>query len=121
MKNTKISDALYKEFQDTCGRYNLETVLQALEFYNNRDVEPFLKACLKNRELYYELQIDMYKDAFTLSGLASIVMNRSSFPKDVFDIKLPPKIHKKLAVNIDMIKIREYQRTDLLRFGRYAE
>ena len=46
------------------------TRLDLLEYYNKMDVEPFLNACLKHKEVFYKMNIDMHKDGITLSGLA---------------------------------------------------
>ncbi len=56
--------------------HNLKTGLDLLKFYNNRDVEPFVKACVEYKTFVNDFKLDMYKDAFTLSGLAAKIMNQ---------------------------------------------
>ena len=121
LRNTRISENDFDEFRKTCAENNLVTVLDLLEYYNNKDVEPFLKACLKYKELYYNFKIDVYKDAFTLSGIAAKMLNLFSFPPDIFYFK-KPKLNKSAeAIVISKAKLEGYQRSDIDKFKRSVE
>ena len=49
-----------------------------LEYYNKIDVEPFLQALLHQREIFYEFNIDILKDFFTVSLIAKQMLARFS-------------------------------------------
>ena len=98
LKKIEYSKEQYKNFQNECEKNNLITVLDLLEFYNNQDVVPFLKACLEYKKFFYNLQLDtgktikmdMFKDAFTLPGLAAKIMNQFGLPNEIYKFHLPP-------------------------------
>jgi hypothetical protein len=62
-----------------------------LKFYNNLDVKPFLEAVVNQREFFYKLNIDMFKDGMSLPGLAEKIM--FSFEFQEFNDEF---IHKKI-------------------------
>jgi hypothetical protein len=66
LKNSKMEQSEFIEFNETCERENLKTIADLLKYYNNLDVKPLLEACLKNKKLFYEYELDMYKDAVNL-------------------------------------------------------
>ena len=45
-----------------------------LEWYNNLDVVPKLKACLKQKEFFCTFSLDMYKDAYSMPSLSENIM-----------------------------------------------
>jgi hypothetical protein len=55
-------------------RLGWKTVKDLLRWYNNLDVRPFLKACLKQREFFYPMGLEMYKDGFSLPALSEKIM-----------------------------------------------
>src|SRR5271154_5096294 len=57
-----------------CKTLNMIRISDLLKWYNNLDVRPFLKACLKQKEFYYAFELDMYKDGFTLPGLSENIL-----------------------------------------------
>lgn len=47
-----------------------------LKYYNKLDVQPFMVAFLKHKEMFYKMNIDMHMDGVTMSGLPQIAFNR---------------------------------------------
>ena len=74
LKNTRMSVKDFKELMQTCNKLNLIYVKDLLKWYNNLDVRPMLKACLKQKEFFYSFDLDMYKDGFTLPGLSKTIL-----------------------------------------------
>ena len=64
----------FDELMQTCKTLNLIYVKDLLKWYNNLDVGPLLKACLKQKEFYYTYELDMYKDGFTLPSLSENIL-----------------------------------------------
>ena len=52
--------------------------MDLLEYYNKIDVKPFLQALLNQRETFYEFNIDIFKDFFTVSSIAKHMLARFS-------------------------------------------
>ena len=69
LKNTKMKQKDFDLLMQTCKSLNLIHIKDLLKWYNNLDVGPMLKACLKQKEFYYNFKLDMYKDGFSLPGL----------------------------------------------------
>ena len=76
LRNTNISVPEFNDFLFVCDENKIITMLDLLEYYNKRDVEPFLYACLKQKEFYYSFKLDMYKDSMGLPGLSSKILNK---------------------------------------------
>jgi hypothetical protein len=74
LKNTTMDENDFKELMQTCSKLNLIYVKDLLKWYNNLDVRPMLKACLKQKEFYYSFDLDMYKDGFTLPALSETIL-----------------------------------------------
>ena len=115
LKRTKLSIEEYNQFQKECEEQKLITVLDLLKFYNNRDVEPFVKACVEYRNFFYAYNLEMYKDAFTLSGLAAKIMNQYSLPDHLFEFKYPPPQELETTPNIDLQRLFAYAYQDKIR------
>src|SRR5206468_10886300 len=86
-----------------------------LKWYNNLDVGPLLKACLKQKEFYYTFELDMYKDGFTLPALSESILFQ--FAQRGFNeyLKQEPDVetsHYICPKNIDD-KITSYKLQDL--------
>ena len=109
---------LTQEQLDDCKKlwknYNLISVRDLLIKYNEQDVEPFIKACLNYKEYFYKFNIDMYKDAVTLSGLASIILNRFSVKDEDIEeqTEIPPLI-KTVPIRISNERINNYLCNDV--------
>ncbi len=59
-----------------------------LEYYNNCDVIPMVEATNKMFEFYRAKNLDMFKDAISLSGLAyKMLMNRPNASFSFFEEK----------------------------------
>ena len=71
LKNEHISDEDYADCKKIWAEKGMTTLADFLEWYNNKDVGPFIKA-LENQSKFYEkeLGIDMLKDGISVSGLA---------------------------------------------------
>ena len=52
----------------------MNNMFDYLKYYNNLDVQPLIEAITKHRAFYYEKNLDMHKDAISLSGLAEKIM-----------------------------------------------
>ncbi len=74
LKNTRMHEKDFKNLMQTCSKLNLIYVKDLLKWYNNLDVRPMLKACLKQKEFFYSFDLDMYKDGFTLPGLSETIL-----------------------------------------------
>ena len=59
---------------ETCKSLGLVSVNDLLKWYNNLDVSPLLRACLKQKEFYYKFDLDTYKDGFSLPGLSKNIL-----------------------------------------------
>jgi hypothetical protein len=126
LKNSKMCEDEFKQLMQTCKEENLIYIKDLLKWYNNLDVNPLLKACLKCKEFYYTFKLDMYKDAYTLPGLAEHILFQSAL--DGFDeyLKLgtpalgleaepnvgPPAQHHFIPTNIET-KLERYKTQDL--------
>ena len=123
LKKITYTKEQYDSFQMECKELNLVTVENLLENYNNRDVEPFLTACLEYKKFYYNLEInnsgiklDVFKDAFTLPGLAAKIMNRTTIPDELYKIRYPPRSLNRLnTLKINMNKLYQYTYQDKIR------
>ena len=71
--------AAYKVFvAEYIEKRGFTTMHQVLEEYNNIDVIPFIEALDKTRKLYYPDEIDMLKDAVSISGISmNYVLNKA--------------------------------------------
>jgi len=57
-----------------CEENNIIYIHEILKWYNNLDVEPMLKACFKQKELFYTFNLDMHKDGYSLPALSANIM-----------------------------------------------
>ena len=74
-------------FKQECKQNNLITLMDLLEYYNKLDVKPFLEALLVQREAFYEFNIDIFKDFFTVSSIAKNMLAR--FPEKYYEYITP--------------------------------
>ena len=65
-------------FKKECKQNNLTTLMDLLEYYNKLDVKLFLQALFNQRETFYEFNIDIFKDFFTVSSIAKHMLARIS-------------------------------------------
>jgi len=55
LKNKNIKISSYNRFLEYCKNNNIIYIHELLKWYNNLDVEPMLKACLKQKEFFTHL------------------------------------------------------------------
>jgi hypothetical protein len=114
LKNTKLSLEEYKTFMCICEENGLIYIKDLLQWYNNLDVRPMLKACLKQKEFFYTFKLDMYKDATSLPALSENIMFQFSikdFDKFLKDKTKPCRIETIYNSNIKE-RIEGYIRQD---------
>lgn len=102
LKNKGISVKEWEEFVENKKKYEWKTVMDLLRYYNNLDVKPFLEAVLNHREFFYDLNIDMFKDGFSLPALAEKIMfsyELEEFNNDFIHRKLYPNYALELFQN----------------------
>ena len=114
LKNIEMKQEDFDGLMKTCKSLNLIKVRDLLKWYNNLDVGPMLKACLKQKEFYYTFELDMYKDGFTLPALSETIMFQ--FAQQGFKeyLKQQPKVEPINYIypkNIDQ-KIANYKLQD---------
>ncbi|HLX52447.1 MAG TPA: hypothetical protein VKR58_00805, partial [Aquella sp.] len=115
LKNTTMDENDFKELMETCSKLNLIYVKDLLKWYNNLDVRPMLKACLKQKEFYYSFDLDMYKDGFTLPGLSETILFQFAQKGFKEYLKQEPEIKDGICFypkNIDK-KIENYKEQDI--------
>ena len=93
LKNQGITDDDWFEFKENIKKYNWTTLLDLLRYYNNLDVKPFLEAVINQRKFFYDLNIDMFKDGFSLPSLAEKIMFSYEF-KEFNDTFIKEKIKR---------------------------
>jgi len=102
----KLED--FNNLMKTCKSQDLIYVRDLLKWYNNLDVGPMLKACLRQKEFYYTFNLDMYKDGFSLPGLSENILFQFSqeafqeYLKEEPDVNVsknyyPKNINEKIA------------------------
>jgi hypothetical protein len=74
LKGKNMELKKFNTLMQTCRSLNLIYVKDLLRWYNNLDVVPMLKSCLKQKEFYYTFNLDMYKDGFSLPGLSENIL-----------------------------------------------
>ena len=99
-------------FKKECKQNKITTLLDQLEYYNKIDVKPFLEALLIQRETFYEYNIDIFKDFFTVSSIAKHILARFSeiyYQRDEFKPDT-----KSIEIDREYIetKIRNYSDSD---------
>jgi hypothetical protein len=115
LTKSKISEDDFNQLMQTCKEENLIYIKDLLRWYNNLDVVPLLKACLKSKENFYRFKLDMYKDAFSLPGLSENILFQ--FPLKGFEEYLKQKSptnvsHHFVPTNIEE-KLENYKTQDI--------
>ena len=115
LKNTKIGQDDFDKLMQTCRELNLKYVKDLLKWYNNLDVRPMLKACLKQKEFFYSFDLDMYKDGFTLPALSETILFQFAQKGFKEYLKQEPDVSTDAYFcpnNID-VKIKDYKEQDI--------
>ena len=94
LTQSNISLDEYNLVRDTWKQKNWSTVRDLLIYYNNLDVSPFVQAVENFVKNYKSQNLDLFKQAFSVSGIAEIIMFQE-IDSDVF-FPLIPKTHKDL-------------------------
>lgn len=71
----------YKFLESIWNHHNMETFRDFLKWYNNLDVKPFVKGVLNYCKMYWEKNIDVFKVAFSIPGLARLNLLNASEKK----------------------------------------
>lgn len=114
LKNTEMDQDTFDKLMKTLESLNIIYVKDLLKWYNNLDVGPMLKACLKQKEFYYTFKLDMYKDGFSLPGLSENILFQFSqvgfaeYMKEEPDVNTGQYFSPK---NVDK-KIEQYKEQD---------
>lgn len=80
-KGTKISDEDYQRVQFVWNHYGMKSVKDLLIWYNNLDVQPFVKAVQEQTKMYKRFSLDMLIDGVSLPSLAEKVMYQTCYKK----------------------------------------
>ena len=69
-KAVKTGPEWYQELQQIWQDHNMATFRDFLIYYNNLDVGPFVSAVEKMQQFYFEHDIDLFKVAVSVPGIA---------------------------------------------------
>ena len=112
LKDEELSPDDFNNLMQTCKSLNLIYIRDLLKYYSCLDVGPFLNACLEQKKIYYDRELDMYKDAFTLPGLSEkILFQPPPGFREYLQRKIPENNHHFNPNNIDE-KITGYKKQD---------
>lgn len=115
LKNKSMSQKDFLKFRQICKQNNLISVRDLLEYYNNLDVGPLLKACLKQKEFFYTFKLDMYKDGFSLPALSENILYQfqiQGFDKYLLEKPEIPETSLRLSNEKIQKKIEGYKEQD---------
>ena len=100
-KEIKLNYAMLQQVWIDNG---MSTMRDFIQWYNNLDVIPFVEAISKQKAFYLEHELDMFKDAISIPGLAEKIMFREA---RVSAAKMPkPDKHKWARVSSKLINTR---------------
>ena len=68
----------YKLFREVCEKENLITLRDLIEYYNNMDTLPFVKAVQNMQCEYARMGIDCFKDSIGSPGVSRLLLMRSA-------------------------------------------
>ncbi|KAK3098713.1 hypothetical protein FSP39_022331 [Pinctada imbricata] len=78
IKGKNITKEEYQYCQQMWNTHQMSTMEDFLVWYNNLDVEPFVKAVEKMQDFYFEKGIDIFKVAMTIPGIARQMLFQAS-------------------------------------------
>ena len=78
LRNSTLARNEFDKLMTYCRENNIILIRNLLEWYNNLDVRPMLEACLKQKQFYYQFELDMYKDGFSLPSLSKTILYKFS-------------------------------------------
>ena len=123
LKNKGITDKEWDDFKENITRYEWKTVRDLLKWYNNSDVKPFLESIINHRKFFYDINIDMFKDGFSLPALSEKIMFSycfKDFNEKFIKRRLYPNKNVEVYNNIEE-KLISYIIQDKKVEGRYNE
>ena len=115
LKGEAMKQKDFDQLMIICEKNNLVLVRDLLEWYNNLDVEPLLKACLKQKEFFYNFKLDMYKDAFSLPALSENILYQFQLQGFEDYLKQKPEVSENsltLSNNEILKRIDGYRKQD---------
>ena len=86
LRNENITDEEYACCQRVWEEHNMQTMRDFLEWYNNRDVEPFCKALQKMSDFCSDKNIDMLKQGVSIPGVTLIYLFATLPPDTCFTL-----------------------------------
>jgi len=116
LKGETCGEEEYEKYKKIYYDNGMKSMREYLEYYNNLDVEPLLKAIIVNKNYYKQFKIDMLKDSFTLASLANKILfhyakgNIEEYSKRGFEENNNKHIDK--AFDYIGNKITNYKRQD---------
>ena len=78
LKGSNISEEDYAYCHQVWRDHQMSTFRDFLVWYNNLDVEPFVKAVEKFQQFYFEKGIDVFKSAISVPGIARQLLFRTA-------------------------------------------
>ena len=94
----------YEMLQQVWRGSGMKNMRDFLEWYNNLDVIPFVEAVDKQKAFYIEHELDMFKDAVSIPGLAEKIMFREA--RLSAEAKGRPEKHKYAKISPELIQKR---------------
>ena len=73
-KKPKTGQENYDQLQQIWKENHMQTFRQFLEYYNNLDVGPMVKAIEKLQQFYFENNIDLFKIIISVPGVARKIL-----------------------------------------------
>ena len=97
-----LSPKEYEGCQRIFQERGMRTFGDWLEYYNNLDVAPFLKALQKMKEFYTNLEVDIFKDAVSLPGVSKqYILRKTLKRRKGYN---PPELYPPNKEAYDMLK-----------------
>lgn len=78
LKGSNISEEEYEYCEKVWRDHQMRTFRDFLVWYNNLDVEPFVKAVENFQQFYFEKGIDVFKTAISVPGIARQLLFRTA-------------------------------------------
>ena len=77
LKDVNISETEYQLLKEIWVKEEMKTFKDFLIWYNNKDVEPFVKAIEKLQQFYFDKSLDVFKIAISVPGIARVMLFNS--------------------------------------------
>ena len=83
LKRENISLEDYQSLEQIWKENNMKTLKDLLVYYNNLDVTPFVLGIEKMQQFYFEKKVDLFKDAFSVPGIARKLLFKTAVKQKV--------------------------------------